>query len=66
MARLGMVIDTRLCVGCQDCVLACKTENQVPEGFSRDWITERHEGACRPCGWRSAASAATTATTRRA
>ncbi len=44
MARLGMVIDTRLCVGCQDCVLACKTENQVPEGVSRDWITQRHEG----------------------
>ena len=44
MARLGMVIDTRLCVGCMDCVLACKTENQVPEGFNRDWITQRHEG----------------------
>lgn len=38
MARYGMVIDTRKCVGCMDCVVACKTENQVPEGFARDWI----------------------------
>ena len=30
MARLGMVIDTRRCVGCMDCVVACKTENGVP------------------------------------
>jgi Fe-S-cluster-containing dehydrogenase component len=22
-----------------DCVVACKTENNVPEGFNRDWIT---------------------------
>ena len=33
MARLGMVIDTVKCVGCMDCVVACKTENQLPEGF---------------------------------
>ena len=38
MARFVMVIDTKKCVGCQDCVIACKTENQVPEGFSRDWL----------------------------
>jgi Fe-S-cluster-containing dehydrogenase component len=38
MARLGMAIDTVRCVGCMDCVLACKTENQVPEGLNRDWI----------------------------
>jgi len=45
MARLGMVIDTRLCVGCQDCVVACKTENQTPEGMHRDWITQQLGGA---------------------
>jgi ferredoxin len=29
-----MVIDTRKCVGCMDCVAACKTENGVgPERF---------------------------------
>ena len=39
MARFGMAIDTAKCVGCMDCVVACKTENSVPEGFNRDWIT---------------------------
>ncbi|MFP4529085.1 MAG: 4Fe-4S dicluster domain-containing protein [Candidatus Kapaibacterium sp.] len=38
MARYGMVIDTTKCVGCMDCVVACKTENNVPLGFDRDWI----------------------------
>jgi Fe-S-cluster-containing dehydrogenase component len=40
MARFGMVIDTAKCVGCMDCVVACKTENEVPEGFNRDWIVQ--------------------------
>ena len=38
MARFGMVIDTAKCVGCMDCVVACKTENEVPEALNRDWI----------------------------
>ncbi|MBM3853575.1 MAG: 4Fe-4S dicluster domain-containing protein [Verrucomicrobia bacterium] len=45
MARYIMVIDTRRCVGCMDCVVACKTENNVPEGYDRDWITEEVRGA---------------------
>ena len=45
MARLGMVIDTVRCVGCMDCVVACKTENEVPEGYCRDWIVEEVTGA---------------------
>ena len=44
MARLGMVIDTRRCVGCKDCVVACKTENQTPTGMNRDWITTATKG----------------------
>ncbi|MEO8501528.1 MAG: 4Fe-4S dicluster domain-containing protein [Vicinamibacteria bacterium] len=44
MSRLGMVIDTRKCVGCMDCVVACKTENDVPEGFNRDWISQKLTG----------------------
>lgn len=44
MSRYIMVIDTRLCVGCMDCVVACKTENQTPEGYNRDWITEELRG----------------------
>ena len=37
--RYAMAIDTRTCVGCTACVSACKTENDVAVGFSRDWIT---------------------------
>ena len=44
MARLAMVIDTKLCVGCQDCVAACKTENDVPLTFTRDWLTYETTG----------------------
>lgn len=44
MARYGMVIDTRRCVGCMDCVVACTTENEVPEGLSRDWIASETRG----------------------
>lgn len=44
MARYGMVIDTKKCVGCMDCVVACKTENNVPEGHSRDWIVTAANG----------------------
>ena len=45
MARFGMVIDTAKCVGCMDCVVACKVENDVPDGFCRDWIVEEVQGS---------------------
>lgn len=44
MARFAMAIDTKKCVGCMDCVVACKTENNTPEGFNRDWITTETTG----------------------
>lgn len=44
MARYAMVIDTLKCVGCTDCVVACKAENQTPDGFHRDWIVEETHG----------------------
>jgi Fe-S-cluster-containing dehydrogenase component len=40
-----MVIDTKKCVGCSDCVVACQTENDVPIGYCRDWITETVNGS---------------------
>ena len=42
--RYAMVVDTRLCVACKACVLACKGENAVPDGCSRDWLIEEVRG----------------------
>lgn len=44
MARFGMAIDTAKCVGCMDCVVACKTENGVPEGYNKDWVVYDTQG----------------------
>ncbi|NTV61865.1 MAG: 4Fe-4S dicluster domain-containing protein [Chlorobiaceae bacterium] len=41
----GMIIDTRVCVGCSACVYACKSENAVPEGFCRDWVVQETSGS---------------------
>jgi Fe-S-cluster-containing dehydrogenase component len=40
----AMVIDTLTCIGCSDCVVACKTENKVPDGLHRDWVVEEVTG----------------------
>ncbi len=42
--KYAMVIDTKVCVGCGACVVACKTENEVPEGRHRDWVVEEVSG----------------------
>ena len=31
--RYAMAVDTKKCVGCSDCVVACQTENNVPIGL---------------------------------
>ena len=43
-ARYAMAVDTRRCVGCNACVIACKTENALPEGGFRDWIVQETSG----------------------
>ena len=43
--RYAMTMDTRRCVGCNACVLACKAENRLPSGAFRDWIVQETRGA---------------------
>jgi molybdopterin-containing oxidoreductase family iron-sulfur binding subunit len=39
-----MVIDTRRCVGCKACTVACKAENKTPPGVSYTVVTEQAIG----------------------
>jgi Fe-S-cluster-containing dehydrogenase component len=40
-----MVIDAGRCIHCAACVVACKAENAVGEGHSRNRLTEEEHGA---------------------
>lgn len=42
--RYAMIVDTRTCVGCTACAVACATENDLPEGFARSWVTTETTG----------------------
>jgi len=43
--RYAMAVDTVRCVGCAACVIACKTENDVPNGGFRDWVVQQVSGS---------------------
>jgi tetrathionate reductase subunit B len=36
--KYGIVIDASRCIDCKACLIACKVENNLPEGFWRNWI----------------------------
>ena len=38
----GMLLDIEKCIGCGNCVRACSTENDVPEGYFRTWVERYH------------------------
>jgi Fe-S-cluster-containing dehydrogenase component len=45
VARYAMTVDQRLCVTCNACVLACKSENAVPDHEARCWTVQAERGA---------------------
>lgn len=42
--RYALVIDSRKCLNCKACVVACKAENKVPVGNFRNRINEERKG----------------------
>lgn len=44
MARLGMVIDLKVCVGCQACTIACKSSRGTPPNIYFSQVHEREVG----------------------
>lgn len=44
MTRYAMAVDTRRCIGCQACVVACKQENGLPAGHFRCWVAVETRG----------------------
>ncbi len=44
MARYGMVMDMRRCIGCHACEVACKVENKVPLGVWRTQVRYFEKG----------------------
>lgn len=45
MPHFVMAIDATRCINCKACVVACQQRNNVPYGFSRNWIREVPDAA---------------------
>lgn len=43
--RYALAVDSRKCINCKACVVACRAENHVPLGKSRNRIVEERRGA---------------------
>lgn len=41
--KMGLVIDTKRCVGCKTCTVACKMEHNVPAGLFRIRVLDDHD-----------------------
>ena len=44
MARYGMVVDLKKCVGCNACVVTCKSEHNTPTGILQTTVLEKEMG----------------------
>jgi Fe-S-cluster-containing dehydrogenase component len=44
-SRYTMAVDTARCVGCNACVITCKTENALPNGGFRSWVVQETSGS---------------------
>jgi tetrathionate reductase subunit B len=42
--QYGMLIDTRRCIGCHTCSVACKSEFDIPLGVTRSWVEYTEKG----------------------
>ena len=42
--RYALVIDSKKCIDCKSCVVACRAENNVPLDYSRNWINTERRG----------------------
>lgn len=42
--KYAMLIDLRKCVACHACTVSCKSENNIPLGYFRTWVSEIEKG----------------------
>ncbi|GAB6060618.1 4Fe-4S dicluster domain-containing protein [Desulfonatronum parangueonense] len=38
MKKYAMVVDSSVCIDCKGCMVSCKVQNNVPNGYWRNWI----------------------------